>query len=906
MKFNKLTKLAFSLLAAGVSLIVAGAAKAESSSWAGATIDDTAPYPEWNDPANWASGVPNGVGDIATFDTLTGRLNLVLSDGAGGAQAITLGGLVVTSQRIDMRWGTGTGTFTWDNNGADVLITHPSAEFLLQHNHVLNDPVKITKSGQQTRFSRLISGPGGFILSGGQEFVLGETATANTFEGGVTVLNNTTVDMRKHNAMGTGAFTFASTATTGKMTPRGAWAGTFANDIVVETSGVGRILEASNHTPRAFSGSISGGGNLTLEHKNSRWQFTAANTITGTLTVQGDGSADLLYGVEGVFGTNTAIILNNAAVFQITSADVFGDTVGVTMDAASVINVAAGLNEVIGSLTVGGTPIPDATYDNTASWVKGDGLVTVGAGGLSSGKDILSFGPGAVITGTNISWAVPFGTDLTTLAPTYTASALATGSPLSGATVNFVTTNPATYTITAQDSTTQSYTVAVSVTPASSAKSILAFGSPIYPAVISGTDITWSVPAGTDLTSLAPDYTVSEFATGSPASGVAPNFATTNPATYTVTAQDNSTQIYTVTVNLIHPTGTIHVSIENSGAATDPATLVGPAGGLGEKWNQPTTATASTLRDSAGVLSSVGYTSSGTSWGGPDVWGNPSLGMLRSALRNFDTSTTNSQQLVIKGLTVDAFYHVWIASAKTDSGSKGEWSTTNDTSTVGVQTADNIADLNGTTWVRGNNYVLFENVKANSSGEVVINGHSLDGYRLPVNGFQLVKVTTPPAAPYDSWASAKGLTGGPGSATDPAPAADPDKDGKSNLYEFGFNGNPLSGSDDGQVYVLTADSDFDSPDTANELILTLAVRKTAPAFSAGTPATSTSLVDGITYAIEGSLDLASFGASVTPVGLVDPGVPLTDPANYQYRSFSLNGSNGLGDKGFLRAKVTQP
>ena len=65
-------------------------------------------------------------------------------------------------------------------------------------------------------------------------------------------------------------------------------------------------------------------------------------------------------------------------------------------------------------------------------------------------------------------------------------------------------------------------------------------------ATIDGTNITMSVPRGTDVTALAPTYTVSPGATGSPASGTALNFTT--PRIYTVTAPDHSTQDYRVTV----------------------------------------------------------------------------------------------------------------------------------------------------------------------------------------------------------------------------------------------------------------------------------------------------------------------------------------------------------------------
>lgn len=59
-------------------------------------------------------------------------------------------------------------------------------------------------------------------------------------------------------------------------------------------------------------------------------------------------------------------------------------------------------------------------------------------------------------------------------------------------------------------------------------------------------DVT--LPTGTDVTALEPVITVSTGATVVPASGVSTDF--TSPVTYTVTAEDETTQAYTVTVTL--------------------------------------------------------------------------------------------------------------------------------------------------------------------------------------------------------------------------------------------------------------------------------------------------------------------------------------------------------------------
>ena len=64
--------------------------------------------------------------------------------------------------------------------------------------------------------------------------------------------------------------------------------------------------------------------------------------------------------------------------------------------------------------------------------------------------------------------------------------------------------------------------------------------------VISGTNISLTVPTGTNVSALAPTFTVSPNATGSPVSGTPLNF--TDAQTYTVTAEDTVTaKTYTVT-----------------------------------------------------------------------------------------------------------------------------------------------------------------------------------------------------------------------------------------------------------------------------------------------------------------------------------------------------------------------
>ncbi|MBR2567113.1 MAG: S-layer homology domain-containing protein [Paenibacillus sp.] len=148
-----------------------------------------------------------------------------------------------------------------------------------------------------------------------------------------------------------------------------------------------------------------------------------------------------------------------------------------------------------------------------------------------------------------IALTVPYGTNVSALVPTITHTG-ASVSPASSATQNF--TNPVTYTVTAADGTTQSYTVSVTVKP-NPAKAITDFSfSGLTPAVAgtvneSAKTIALTVPYGTNVTALVPTINHTG-ASVSPASGAAQNF--TNPVTYTVTAADGTTQNYTVSVTV--------------------------------------------------------------------------------------------------------------------------------------------------------------------------------------------------------------------------------------------------------------------------------------------------------------------------------------------------------------------
>ncbi|MGA2620972.1 MAG: autotransporter-associated beta strand repeat-containing protein [Thermoguttaceae bacterium] len=159
--------------------------------------------------------------------------------------------------------------------------------------------------------------------------------------------------------------------------------------------------------------------------------------------------------------------------------------------------------------------------------------------------------PPVSITGSSIRVTVPYATDVTALAPDIKVPVGATIAPASGTSRDF--SEPQTYAVTGKDGSRQSYTVTVSKTAASNAKDVLKFllpGSAL--AAISGSRIGVYVPPATDVKSLAPTFTLSPFATAVPPSGARRDFS--KPQTYAITAQDGSSQVYTVTaIKSRHP-----------------------------------------------------------------------------------------------------------------------------------------------------------------------------------------------------------------------------------------------------------------------------------------------------------------------------------------------------------------
>jgi len=213
----------------------------------------------------------------------------------------------------------------------------------------------------------------------------------------------------------------------------------------------------------------------------------------------------------------------------------------------------------------------------------------------------------------------------------------------------------------------------------------------------------------------------------------------------------------------------------------------------------------------------------------------------------------------------------------------------------GTWTLENVSSLTG---AYGSTFTVVGFTDAGGDKWTKVNGSKLYTFDETTGVLTLAS-----ASAYDSWALAKGLTGLPGSSTDPAKTADPDGDGRNNLYEFAFDGNPLSGATDGKVV-----GKIGTVSSNQVMTLTLPVR-TGASFSANSGDQLSALIDGIYYRVEGAVDLVTFTDTITEVTggdatTIQTGLP-TLSTGWTYRTFRAPGTVPTVTTTFLRAKISE-
>lgn len=146
-----------------------------------------------------------------------------------------------------------------------------------------------------------------------------------------------------------------------------------------------------------------------------------------------------------------------------------------------------------------------------------------------------------------IMFDVPYGTDLSVLTPGVTVSAGATVSPASQSTVAFSIYEPKVYRVTAQSGSVKEWKVRVNVLPnTQNGITSLTVPDQMGSSQINSENhtIVFQMPYGVDISALRPVITLNDRATSQPASSQAVDLR--QPVQYTVTAENGSEQVWTV------------------------------------------------------------------------------------------------------------------------------------------------------------------------------------------------------------------------------------------------------------------------------------------------------------------------------------------------------------------------
>jgi hypothetical protein len=258
-----------------------------------------------------------------------------------------------------------------------------------------------------------------------------------------------------------------------------------------------------------------------------------------------------------------------------------------------------------------------------------------------------------------------------------------------------------------------------------------------------------------------------------------PTAVTTNAAgvaTFTVSSNAQGTEVFaatatagsvvitqTASVDFVDPSIPYAVNVNFNaftggnvppGLTEVESELVGPAGGLGTRWNQfAANSSSGTLLDPTGIGTGVAFT---TDFSEGRYDGTGATPMLRSTLTDFaKAQDAPTRTFTITGLVPNEAYDVWLAAFR-NQGAAGEriygrWVANNPTTSAGVQYIDNRIGQNGTTFVEGYNYIVFTGVEANESGQISFVGDAMgtaEGadaeYRQGLCGFQIAPAAGPP------------------------------------------------------------------------------------------------------------------------------------------------------------------
>ena len=340
----------------------------------------------WNTASNWApSGVPNGIGATANFDSAITAPRTVTQDLAGATvgymnfentNAYTLSG----ANRIVMDVSAGSAQINVAGSGAHNINTGLTLNDALVLNQNSTGTLTIGAANSITGTNRNLTGNGagnttitGTITTGTGTLTKNNAGTltlsgVNTFTGATTI-NGGTVAISAETGLGSNP----GTLNAGQLTLDGGTLRSEISNVVI------------NDTRRGITIGTSGGTfdtttNLTIGGAGSTNNIL---TMTGTLTKSGTGTLTLLG--NGANTGNGAVTISNGSLTLSKSALVsaIGDTAAVTVGTGAFLRFtpgAAAYNaETVGSIAGAGT-IDNTSTTNFTLTAGGDNTSTAFTG----------------------------------------------------------------------------------------------------------------------------------------------------------------------------------------------------------------------------------------------------------------------------------------------------------------------------------------------------------------------------------------------------------------------------------------------------------------------------------------------------------------------------------------------
>jgi autotransporter-associated beta strand protein len=404
----------------------------------------------WSGGVNWNTNSGNGLAPLTT-----GESDYVFNFNQAGIYTATQN-LDVGFQLNQLNFGGSTATLV--GNGLTLVANGAAMPQINQNSGVavvVDTPLDLTvattlggSGGGAVTINGSISNMGSLTKTTSGTLTL---SGANAYAGGTTISNGM-LSVGAQTALGSGPVTLDGGTFLQQVNFEGFGAGaTLANDFTLSGGLVNMVFNFSTTKDMTLGGVVSGAGGFHLSGAQRGLALAGDNTFSGGVIV--DAAANGL-----AFAANHINALGTGLLSLGAGAKATLNYVGDHSLPSLTLNGVVQANGTYGSSTSGAEMVDDLHFAGT-------GTVTVGPHNLAKIRTFVFSGlPATTINDTNhtVQVTVPYGTDVTALAPTYTVSTAASSTPGSGTVADF--TMPQSYSVTSGDATaTNAYVVTVTV-----------------------------------------------------------------------------------------------------------------------------------------------------------------------------------------------------------------------------------------------------------------------------------------------------------------------------------------------------------------------------------------------------------------------------------------------------------